>query len=167
VAESTLTLQFAEGTGALDRIIGLLRRRGFPISGMTLERTHADGIGRMTVVVDGQDHLEQVARHLRRLPDVMEVTNAGVGTIQREYALVRVHCTPEQRTELEAVIQRHGGRIISTGDEYLAVEVSGRRDDLDAMFSELVPYGIEESARTNPMALHAGAPAPQVANGLS
>jgi hypothetical protein len=29
------------------------------------------------------------------------------------------------------------------------------------MFSELVPYGIEESARTNPMALHAGAPAPE------
>jgi acetolactate synthase-1/3 small subunit len=161
VTESTLTLRFAEGSGALDRIIGLLRRRGFPISGMTLERTHADGVGRMTVVVDGHDHMEQVARHLRRLPDVMEVTYAGVGTIQREYALVRVHCTREQRSDLEAVIQAHGGRIISTGDDYLAVEISGRRDDLDAMFSELVPYGIEESARTNPMALHAGAPTPE------
>jgi acetolactate synthase-1/3 small subunit len=115
----------------------------------------------MTVVVDGHDHMEQVARHLRRLPDVMEVTRAGVGTIQREYALARVHCTPEQRSDLEAVIGRHGGRIISTGSDFLAVEVSGRRDDLDAMFSELVPYGIEESARTNPMALHAGAPAPE------
>jgi acetolactate synthase-1/3 small subunit len=115
----------------------------------------------MTVVVDGHDHMEQVARHLRRLPDVIEVTNAGVGTIHREYALARVHCTPEQRSDLEAVIARHGGRIISTGDDFLAVEVSGGRDDLDAMFSELVPYGIEESARTNPMALHAGAPAPE------
>jgi acetolactate synthase I/III small subunit len=160
VSESTLTLRFAEGTGAVDRIIGLLRRRGFPIAGMTLERTHADGVGRMTVVVDGQDHIEQVTRHLRRLPDVLEVTNAGAGTIQREYAMARVHCTPSQRSDLEAVIQQYGGRIIFTGDTYLAVEASGRRDELDAMFSELVPYGIEESARTNPMALHAGAPAP-------
>jgi acetolactate synthase I/III small subunit len=161
VAESTLTLRFTEGSGALDRIIGLLRRRGFPIAGMTLERTHSDGIGRMTVVVNGHEQMEQVARHLRRLTDVMDVTNASDGTIQREYALARVHCTPEQRSELEAVIQGHGGRIISTGNDYLAVEVSGRRDDLDAMFSELMPYGIEESARTNPMALHAGAPAPE------
>jgi acetolactate synthase I/III small subunit len=161
VSESTLTLRFAEGTGAVDRIIGLLRRRGFPIAGMTLERTHADGVGRMTVVVSGADHIEQVSRHLRRLPDVLEVTNADAGTIQREYALVRIHCVPDQRPDLEAVIQRYGGRVISTGSDYLAVEASGHRDELDAMFSELVPYGIEESARTNPMALHAGAPAPE------
>ena len=161
MTESTLTLRFSEGTGALDRIIGLLRRRGFPIAGMTLERTHADGVGRMTVVVDGHDHMEQVARHLRRLPDVLEVTNADEGTIQREYALARVHCTPSQRADLETLIHGHGGRVISTGDEYLAVEVSGRRDDLDAMFADLATYGIEESARTNPMALHSGAPAPE------
>ncbi len=161
MSESTLTLRFAEGSTALDRIIGLLRRRGFPVSGMTLERTHSDGVGRMTVVLDGAEHLEQVARHLRRLPDVMEVTNSGVGTIEREYALARVHCAPEQRADLAAMIQRYKGRIISTGDDYLAVEVSGPREDLDALFSELVPYGIEESARTNPMALHAGAPIPE------
>jgi acetolactate synthase-1/3 small subunit len=161
VSDSTLTLRFSEGTGAVDRIIGLLRRRGFPISGMTLERTHADGVGRMTVVVDGPDHIEQVTRHLRRLPDVLEVTTADAGTIQREYALARVHCAPGRRSELEAVIERYGGRIISTGDDYLAVEASGGGDELDALFSELVPYGIEESARTNPMALHAGAPAPE------
>lgn len=160
MSESTLTLRFTEGGGALDRIIGLLRRRGFPIAGMTLERTHADGVGRMTVVVDGHEQVEQVARHLRRLPDVMEVTSAGIGTIQREFALIRVHCMPAQRAELQTVIQNHGGRIISTGDEYLAVEISGHGEDVDSMFSELVPYGIEESARTNPMALHAGAPAP-------
>ncbi len=159
MSEATLTLRFSEGTGAVDRIIGLLRRRGFPIAGMTLERTHADGVGRMTVVVDGLNHIEQVTRHLRRLPDVLEVTNAGAGTIQREFALARVHCVPDQRSELEAIIQHYGGRVISTGEEYLAVEASGRRDELDAMFSELMPYGIEESARTNPMALHAGAPA--------
>lgn len=160
MSEATLTLRYAEGPGAVDRIIGLLRRRGFPIAGMTLERTHADGVGRMTVVVDGPGHVEQVTRHLRRLPDVLEVTNAGAGTIQREFALARVHCAPDQRSELEAVIQRYGGKVISAGDDYLAVEASGQHDELDAMFSELVPYGIEESARTNPMALHAGTPAP-------
>ena len=128
MSESTLTLRFAEGTGAVDRIIGLLRRRGFPIAGMTLERTHADGVGRMTVVVDGEDHIEQVTRHLRRLPDVLEVTNAGAGTIQREYALARVHCTASQRSDLEAVIQQlrgtshfHRGRVSRTSRHRVAV----------------------------------------------
>lgn len=158
MADSTLTLRFTEGSGAVDRIIGLLRRRGFPISGLTLERTHAGGVGRMTVVVDGHDYMKQVARHLRRLPDVMEVTTAGIGTIQREYAMARVHCTPEQRSSLEAVIHHYGARIISTGDEHVGIEISGGRDDMDAIFCELVPYGIEESARTNPMALHGQIP---------
>ncbi len=156
MSEATLTVSFTEGPCAVDRIIGLLRRRGFPIAGMTLERTHADGIGRMTVVVDGPETVQQISRHLQRLSDVLEVTNADEGTVQREYALARVRCSPQQRLELQGLMDGLGVRTVSEGNDYLVVEMSGRRDDLNAAFEALGPFGIEESARTNPMAVHTG-----------
>src|SRR5438309_1335153 len=49
--EPTLTVLFTERIGALDRIVSLLRRRGFPVTGMSLERTHQSEVRRMSVGV--------------------------------------------------------------------------------------------------------------------
>ena len=149
-----LTLVYVERFGAVDRIVSLLRRRGFPIAGIALERTHEPGIGRMSVAVSGDAALEQVARHLERLPDVRGVTVAGrEECVEREFALLRVRCTPEHEAEVTSILAAFDARPLSTSADSLVVEVSGSCDDLDALFARLEPYGIEESARTNPMAL--------------
>ena len=151
-----ITLLFTQRTGALDRIISLLRRRGFPIAGMTVERTHQADVGRMTVLVEQPRAVDQVSRHLQKLPDVLEVSAAdGADAIRREYAMARIRCTPPQRGEAMAVLSAHRARVISTTPDCLVVEAAGSGAELDALFAELAPYGIEESARTSPMALRA------------
>jgi len=148
-----IMLLFTQRTGALDRILSLLRRRGFPIVGMTVERTHQADVGRMTLVVEQAKALEQVSRHLRKLPDVLEVTTVDEDAIRREYALVRIRCRPQERAEVMALLSAYGARAISLTSIYMVVEASGLGMELDALFAELAPYGIEESARTSPMAL--------------
>jgi acetolactate synthase-1/3 small subunit len=149
-----ITLLFTQRTGALDRIMSLLRRRGFPIGGMTVERTHQADVGRMTLVIEQAKALEQVSRHLRKLPDVLEVTSADdEDAVRREYALVRIRCRPQERAEVMALLSAYGARAISLTSNYMVVEASGLGTELDALFAELAPYGIEESARTSPMAL--------------
>ncbi len=153
-ASPAITLLFTQRTGALDRIISLLRRRGFPIAGMTVERTHQADVGRMTVVVEHPKALAQVSRHLQKLPDVLEVTTAADGdAVQREYALARIQCRPAQRAEVMALLSAYGARAVSMTSDYVVVEASGPGTELDALFAELASYGIEESARTSPMAL--------------
>lgn len=155
MSDSTLTVHFTQRFGAVDRIISLLRRRGFPISGMTLERTHNPSIGRMTVVVEDQAAVEQVTRHLSKLPDVIDVSTGDEEEMRREYALVRILCRPGQRAEVLALLSTVAGRAISMTTDHVVLEAAGSPGTLDRLFSALAPYGIEESARTNPMALRA------------
>jgi acetolactate synthase-1/3 small subunit len=154
VSSPTITLLFMQRTGAIDRIMSLLRRRGFPIGGMTVERTHQVDVGRMTLVVEHTKALEQVSRHLRKLPDVLEVTATDEeDAVRREYALVRIQCRPPERAEVMALLSAYGARTVSLTSNFMVLEASGPGTELDALFAELAPYGIEESARTSPMAL--------------
>jgi acetolactate synthase-1/3 small subunit len=158
MTDPMLTLRFQHRPGAFDRIVSLLRRRGFPVSGMTLERTHQAGIGRMTVVVDQPAMLEQVARHLRKLPDVLEVTTAGDDeAVRREYALARIRCTPEQRSEATALIEIFDGRVVSAEQDQMVIEATGAGAKLDELFANLERFGIEDSARTSAIALRRSA----------
>jgi acetolactate synthase-1/3 small subunit len=162
--ESTLTLLYSHRTGALDRIVSLLRRRGFPIGGMTVERTHQADVGRMTVVVRQPRALAQVSRHLQRLPDVLEVTTSDdEEAVRREYALARVRCTPQQQDEVRALLKKRGARVLRVTPEGMVVEAAGSGEELDALFAELASYGIDESARTSPMALRLVSAQPQSA----
>ena len=152
--ETTLTVLYTHQVGALDRIVSLLRRRGFPISGMTLEQTHLPEVGRMTLVVSQPAAVDQVQRHLQRLPDVLEADVAeDENAVRREYAMVRVRCAPQQRAEVMALLTAFEARALSMTSGHLVLEVSGSGRALDALFAELAPYGIEESARTSPIAL--------------
>ena len=151
--DSTLTVSFIQRFGAVDRILSLLRRRGFPIAGLTLERTHDRQVGQMTVVVEKSDAVEQVRRHLAKLPDVIEVSTGDEDELKREYTLTRIRCRPQQRAEVLALLSTVAGRAISMTADHLVLEAAGSPTTLDRLFRALKPYGIEESARTNPMAL--------------
>ncbi len=148
-----LTVHFADRTGSADRILSLLRRRGFPLGGITLERTHEPGIRRMTVGVSQESAIPQVRRHLSRLPDVVSVQVADGEAMHREYAMARVRCTPEQRAEIVSLLGAFGGRPLSFGADTVVLEATGFAQQLDALFAALQVYGIEESARTSPIAL--------------
>ncbi|GAC1643441.1 MAG: acetolactate synthase small subunit [Chloroflexota bacterium] len=154
MSKRTLTLNYAQRAGAVDRIISLLRRRGFPIAGMTLERTHLPGVGRMTVVVGIPTALEQVTRHLERLADVIEVSASEPDdAVQREFVLARVRCSEEQQPHVMNLLTAFTARALHVGPDEIVVEATGTAEEIDALFTQLEPYGIEESARTNPVAL--------------
>jgi acetolactate synthase-1/3 small subunit len=154
MAETALTVLFTSRVGALDRVVSLLRRRGFPVSGMTLEQTHRPEVGRMTLVLSQPAAVDQVQRHLQRLPDVLEVRVAGADdTVRREYALVRIRCAPQRRPEVMALLAAFEARALSMTADHLVLEATGDSASLDALFAELAPYGVEESARTSPIAL--------------
>lgn len=148
-----VTVHFTQRVGAIDRIISMLRRRGFPIAGMTLERTHNPEIGRMTIVVEQEVAAEQIRRHLNKIADVLQVRTGDDDAVRREYALIRIRCEPHQRAEVVALLSTFAGRAISMTTNHCVIEAAGNPLTLGRLFEVLAPYGIEESARTNPMAL--------------
>jgi acetolactate synthase-1/3 small subunit len=150
MTDRTLTVYFQQRLGAFDRITALLRRRSFPITGVTVARTHQNAIGRLTVAVGTPNAIEQVRRHLQRLPDVLEVqVHHEDACVQREYALIRVR----RNVAIGDVLQGQDARIVAEMPDEMVIEASGTHDAIDTLFATLEPFGIEESARTNPITI--------------
>ncbi len=154
MSETMLTVRYSARPGAMDRVMSLLRRRAFPVTGVTLERTQNRDIARMTVTVERPDAVEQVRRHLQKLPDVLDVSPCAPDTC-REYALFRICCADGERERVVGQVQMAGGRIISEMPGYLVVEASGTAEQIDALLVTLDGFGIDEMARTASMALRA------------
>ena len=71
--EHTLVAQLRNDPAALTRVVSLLRRRGFDIQSMVLERPQDGRSRRATFVVLAPD-ARRVTTQLQRLIDVLEVS---------------------------------------------------------------------------------------------
>jgi acetolactate synthase I/III small subunit len=151
--ESTLSVVYEQKVGAVDRILSLLRRRGYPVGGITLERTHRPELGRMTVSVTQPEALDQMEKHLSKLTDVIAVGGNQENAVRREYALGRIGCSARQRVEVVPILDAFHAHALSFTEGHLVVEATGTGEHLDALFSALAPYGIEDLARTSTIAV--------------
>jgi acetolactate synthase small subunit len=72
VAVHTLTATIHHRPGALDRLVGLLRRQGCTVTAMTFVPSRVPELAEVTVTFQG-GHAERVAQQAQRLVDVVEV----------------------------------------------------------------------------------------------
>jgi acetolactate synthase-1/3 small subunit len=130
--------------GVMSRVSGLIRRRGFNIQTISVGPTPTPGRSRMTLTVDaGHAEVDQVAKQLDRLIEVIEVEDITDGpTVKRELMVARIGQVPP-------VIEQYGARRI--GDRL--VELTADSETIDEFIDFLEPYGIEELARTGPVAM--------------
>ncbi len=72
----TLIIKVEDRPGAVDRVIGLLRRRRANMQTFVLGRSEQPEIVRITVVVnDSEVALEHLVEQMRKIVDVRQVTN--------------------------------------------------------------------------------------------
>jgi len=69
---STLVVQLNEQPGALDRAIGLIRRRDYDVSSLFVGTTDGSGTSRMVLVVEAAT-VPRITQQLSRLIDVLSV----------------------------------------------------------------------------------------------
>ncbi|MDA0710253.1 MAG: acetolactate synthase small subunit [bacterium] len=141
--------------GVLCRVAGLFSSRGFNIDSLSVGETEDPKISRMTIVVQGDASvLEQVVKQLNRLIDVIRVIDITQGTfIERELTLIKVRANTTTRTEIIQIAEVFRASIVDVCANSLTIEVTGRRDKVQAIIEMLSTYGIEEIARTGTVAL--------------
>jgi acetolactate synthase-1/3 small subunit len=144
---------------ALERVLGVLRRRGPAFSTMNLVATEAPDTARVTVTLQGtRANADQVVEHLRKLVDVrwatvIPATDSKEKMLLREFALVRVLCAAQSRREVMALAERFGARVIDIADNSLTLEVSGSSETIEQLLALVRPYGIRELTRTGQVAI--------------
>lgn len=154
----TISVKVENKPGVLARVSGLFARRGFNIQSLTVSITEDPTVSRMTIVVIGEETtLEQINRQLNKLVDVIRVyDHTGEDLVEREIALIKVHTTAENRSEIMQIADIFRANIVDVSDGSMVVECTGRGQKVDAIEGLLQQFGIVEMVRTGKTALVRG-----------
>lgn len=155
----TLAVLVENSPGVLARVAGLFSRRGYNIDSLAVGRTENPAISRMTIVVEGDEHvLEQVSKQLHKLVDVIKINDITAAPhVDREMVMIKVNADTNTRGEIMQIAQIFRASIVDYGHKNLTLECTGDQDKINAFEEALDPFGIKELVRTGKIAMMRGA----------
>ena len=154
----TISILVENHAGVLARVSGLFARRAYNIDSLAVGVTADENVSRITIVADGDDYtLEQILKQLNKLIDVIKVrTFSEAELLTRELVLVKVNCTPAQRSELISIAKITEAKISDISVNSITLELSDYSNKIKNFEELLRPYGIKEIVRTGTIAIQRG-----------
>ena len=155
----TLSVLVENQPGVLSRVSGLFSRRGFNIDSLSVGVTDEPRISRMTIVVDGDEHiLEQGEKQLNKVIPGIKVKSLGeTGAFwDSELLLVKAGCEPGQRGELLSLAELMRARVVDVSPSTVTFQLADRPEQVETLIRLLAPYGIREIVRTGVAAIEKG-----------
>ncbi len=151
----TLIVLVHDRPGAIDRVVGLMRRRRANMQGLVLGRSEAQDFVRITLVVnDSEVAVDHLIEQLRKIVDVSQVTNLTTQqALMRELALIKVDHPIESAGEIIELGDLFGAHVVDIDQETVTLEVTGSQEKIDNFIGRLQKYGIREIARSGSIAL--------------
>ena len=160
----TIVALVQDRPGVLNRIASMFRRRGFNIASLAVGQSETAGLSRMTFVVitDQNAMVDQVTKQLRKVIDVVKVTNlTGESIVARELALVKVRATTAAaRSEIIQVVELFRAKIVDVASESLVIEITGGEEKIESIMTLVRGFGILEVMRTGRVVVTRGKKAP-------
>ena len=145
--------------GALDRIVGVLRRRRAKMQTFAIGRNEFPDMARITIVMnDSEVAVEQLVEQLRKIVDVQHVVNlSSEQTVSRELALVKVNSNESQSSnEIIELAHQFGAHVVDVTPQTITLEVTGSEKKVEKFVDSLQSFGIREVARTGCVAMTRG-----------
>jgi acetolactate synthase-1/3 small subunit len=155
----TLVITLDERPGAVDRVVGLLRRRRGNIHTLTIAQSELPNVARITTVVDDSTVVvEHLVEQLQKIVDVREVLHlSSEQLVERELALIKVNSDAEHSNAIIELGQQYGAYVADVASEAVTLEVTGSAEKVAKLVAVLEPFGIREVARSGSVAMPRGA----------
>ena len=153
--EQTVVALMYDRPGVLNRIVSMIRRRGFNITSLAVGHSETPELSRMSLVVAGDAQtIEQVCKQLEKLVDVVQINDlSNENIVQRELSLVRVISTSSTRNEIIQIANVFRAKIVDIGQNSIIIEITGNEDKLESFYMLMNPYGILEIIRSGRLAM--------------
>ncbi len=146
----TISLFVNNKPGVLIRIALLFARRGYNIDSLVVSPSTDERFSIMTITASGDEKvLDQILKQLNKLVDVVHATDhTGEDLVQRELALIKVNCKPEERAELLQLAHALQCQTVDLSETSITLEITGKTEKLDNVERVLQRYGLIELIRT-------------------
>jgi acetolactate synthase-1/3 small subunit len=151
----TLIILINDRPGAVDRVVGLLRRRRANTQTLVLVGSELPGVIRMTAqVTDSDVAVDHLLAQLRKVIDVRRAENlTRQQAVMRELALIKISSSITTRHEIIECGRLFGAHVIDGTSETVLLEVTARKEKVDELITLLERYGICELARSGSIAI--------------
>ncbi|KAG1678268.1 hypothetical protein FOA52_013889 [Chlamydomonas sp. UWO 241] len=151
----TLSIEVDNTPGVLNQVTGCFARRGYNIQSLAVGPSEKPGCSRITTVVPGsEESIKKLFKQLSKLVYVQSLIDlTHMPMQQRELMLIKVRCTPAQRSEIRNLEQIFRASILDVSPTTVIIQMMGKATKLKALTDLLEPYGILEIARTGVIAL--------------
>ena len=155
----TISVLVLNKPGVLVRVALVFARRGYNIDSLVVSPVLDSEFSRMTITCSGDlASLDQIIKQLVKLIDVVRaVDHTGEAVIEKEMALIKVRCPPENRTPILQVAEHFKGTTVDFGHESLILQISGGSEKIDHVLGLLTPFGIVDLVRSGKILMARGA----------
>lgn len=141
--------------GILNRITIIFTRRHLNIDSITASECELENIYRYTIVVKTDE--EQVIKVVNQIEKQVAVLkafyHADSEVVYQELALYKLPTNFERVNEIEQILRNHGARVLSFSQEFTTIEKTGRTDEIERLFVDLLPFGVLEYAKSGRVAI--------------
>ena len=158
VRAHTLIILVNERPGAVDRVVGILRRRRANMQTLVLGRCELPETVRFTVSVnDSEVGVDHLVEQLRKAIDIRQVVNLTFQqAITRELALIKVNSTAERSSAIIELGSQFGASVVDMTADTITLEVAGNEEKIEKLVGVLQEHGIREVVRSGSVAIARG-----------
>jgi len=139
----------------LARTAGTLGGKGYNIESLSVNTTTQYEISKIVMTsIGNQATISRIENQLQRLVDVISVEDlTNVDSVHREMILVRLNMTEDKKEQIKKAIDDNQWKVIKSDENYVILEITGDKVQIDLAMARLEPLGIAVITRTGLVAL--------------
>ena len=126
--------------GLLSQITTVFTHRNVNIESLTVSESAIEGVHKYTILVRNEE--DKVANLVKQIEKKVDVLKAFCYTpsevVMQQIALYKV----KRSRNVEELVRRHNVRILDIHDDYIVLEKTGHKEEIDELYQMLAPYGI-------------------------
>jgi acetolactate synthase I/III small subunit len=152
-----VAVQLRDDLLALNRAVGIVRRRNLEVASVSLGPSPRVGVSRLTILVTAEaEAAERMANQLRKMSGVLEVSLCPESEcVIREQALIRVRVSPSQLGSLLDTVELFQATVLEEKPDQLVLEAAAPPPVLGSLIRALEPFGVMEVVRGGSLAIPA------------
>ncbi len=154
--EYTISLFTEDHIGILSQITIILTRRQINIESITASESAVKGVQMLTLVVrTTPEMVQKVARQIQKLVDVLKVfVHTSEDIIYQELALYKVATKGLMSGNIiERIVRANHARILEVSPEYIVIEKTGHKTEINELLHQLEPCGVLQFVRSGRVAI--------------
>ncbi len=147
----SISIYTENNLGLLNRISIIFLKRHINIESVTASKTEIENVTRLIIVVNITEiQVRKIITQIEKQIDVIKAyyhTDDEIIYLQSALFKVKSHLLFDDR-QIQNVIKESNAQIVTVNREFFVLEKSGRKEEIEALYNALLPFGIMQFVRS-------------------